>query len=136
MTKRLRKQIMIRSKLRNKINESRTSINLQNYKKQRNKCIKVLRNAKQQHLNSLNSKSITDTNKFWKAVKPLLSNWSKTTNTIILRKNNRLIKDNQKILHTLNKWPENEQICMPQNPDFYKIVPKAADLILAGAVDL
>ena len=74
MTKRLRKQIMIRSKLRNKLNESRTSINLQNYKKQRNKCIKVLRNAKQQHLNSLNSKSITDTNKFCKAVKPLLSN--------------------------------------------------------------
>ena len=74
MRKSLRKQIMIRSKLRNKLNESRTSINLQNYKKQRNKCIKVLRNAKQQHFNNLNSKSITDTNKFWKTVKQLLSN--------------------------------------------------------------
>ena len=74
MRKSLRKQIMIRSKLRNKLNESRTSINLQNYKKQRNKCINVLRNAKQQHFNNLNSKSITDTNKFWKTVKQLLSN--------------------------------------------------------------
>ena len=61
MTKRLRKETMIRSKLRNKFNKSRTCANLQNYRKQRNKCTKVLKNAKQQCLNNLNSKSITDT---------------------------------------------------------------------------
>ena len=32
--------------------------------------------------------------------------------------------------------PQNEQICVPQNADFYKNLPKAADLILAGAVNL
>ena len=47
-TKRVRKEIMTRSKLRNKFNKSRASVNLQNYKKQRNKCKKVPRNGKQQ----------------------------------------------------------------------------------------
>ena len=86
MKKCLRKEIMIRSKLRNKFKKSRTSVNLQNYRKQRNKCTKVLRKAKQQYFNNLNSKSITDTKKFWKTVKPLFSNKSKTANTIILHK--------------------------------------------------
>ena len=104
MTKRLRKEIMIRSRLRNKLDKSRTCANLQNYRKQRNKCTKVLRNAKQQYFNRLNSKSITDTKKLWKSVKPLFSNKSKTGNTIILHENNRIIKDNKKISHTSNKY--------------------------------
>ena len=37
MTQRLREEIMISLKLRNKLNKSRTSVNLQNYRKQRNK---------------------------------------------------------------------------------------------------
>ena len=104
MTKRLSKEIMMRLKLRNKFNKSPTCVNLQNYRKQRNKCTKVLRKAKQQYFNNLNSKSITDTKKFWKTVKPLFSNKSKTANTIILHENNRIIKDNKKISHTLNKY--------------------------------
>ena len=40
MTKSFRKEIMIRSKLRNKFNKSRARVNWRNYKKQRNKCVK------------------------------------------------------------------------------------------------
>ena len=32
--------------------------------------------------------------------------------------------------------PQKKQICVPQNADFIKNVPKAAELIFAGAVDL
>ena len=32
--------------------------------------------------------------------------------------------------------PQYKQICLPQNTDFYKTVPKAADFIFARAVDL
>ena len=88
---------MIRLKLRNKFNKSRTGVNLQNYRKQRNKCTKVLRNAKQQYFNNLNCERIAYTKQFWKTVKPLFSNKSKTANTIILHKNNRIIKDSKKI---------------------------------------
>ena len=97
MTNRLRKEITIRLKLRNKFNKSRTSANLQNYKKQRNKITQILRNSKHQYMNNLNSDSITDTKKFCKNVKPMFSNKSKTTNTIILHENKRTIKDNKKI---------------------------------------
>ena len=72
MIKRLRKGIMTRSKLCNEFNKSRNSVNLQNCRKQRNKCTKVLRKEKQQYFNNLNSKNITDTKIFWKTVKPLI----------------------------------------------------------------
>ena len=94
---------MIGLKLRNKFNKSHTSVNLQSCKKQWNKFSKVLRKAKQKYRNNLNFKSITGTNKFWKTVKPLFSNKNKTANTIILNKNNRIVKDNKNISHTLNK---------------------------------
>ena len=57
-----------------------------------------------QYFKNLNSKDITDTKKFWVTVKPQFSNESKTANTIILHKNLRIIKDNKKISHTLNKY--------------------------------
>ena len=37
---------------------------------------------------------------------------------------------------TFCRGPYNEQICLPQNADFNKTMPKAADLIFAEAVDL
>ena len=64
MTKRLRKEILAKSKLSNKFNKYRNSVNLQNYKIQKNKCTKVLRKAKQQYFNNSNSKSVTGTKKF------------------------------------------------------------------------
>ena len=90
--------------MRNKFNKSRTCVNLQNYRKQRNKCTKVLRNTKQQYFNSLNSKSITDTRKFWNTVKPLFTNKSKTADTTILHEKNQIIKDNKKISQALNMY--------------------------------
>ena len=42
---------------------------------QRSKCAKVLRNAKQQYFNNLNSKSIADTKKFCKTVSKT-ANWT------------------------------------------------------------
>ena len=63
---------MTESKLRNKFNKSRSSVNVQNYTKQMNKCPKVLRNSKQQYFNNLNSRSITVTKKIWKTMEPLL----------------------------------------------------------------
>ena len=87
MTKRIRKEIMMRPKLHNKFNKSRTCVNLLNYRKQRNKCTKLLRKAKQEYF--------TETKKWWKTVKSLFSNKSKTFNRIILHGNNRIIKDNQ-----------------------------------------
>ena len=64
MTKQLRKEIMVRSKLRNEFNKSRTSENWKKYKQQRNKCLYILKGTKANYFNNLNPKFITDNKKF------------------------------------------------------------------------
>ena len=44
MTKMLRKAIMLRSKLKNKYNENRSTENWDNYKQQRNFCVSLFHN--------------------------------------------------------------------------------------------
>ena len=43
MTKELRKEIMLPSKLKNKFDKERNHINWCNYKRQRNHCLSILR---------------------------------------------------------------------------------------------
>ena len=65
---------------------------------------KNFKTYKKQYFKNLNYKNIMNTKKFWTIVKPLFPNKRKTANTIILHENHRIIKDNKKIQHTLNKY--------------------------------
>ena len=56
MTKSLRKAIMLRSRLKNNFNKQRSDENWDNYKKQRNFCVKLRRQAKEKYLVMLMSK--------------------------------------------------------------------------------
>ena len=47
MTKSLRKAIMLRSRLKNNLNKQRSDENWDNYKKQRNFCVKLTRQTKE-----------------------------------------------------------------------------------------
>ena len=64
MTEQLREDIMVRSKLQNEFNKSRTSENWNKYKQQRNKCLSILKGTKANYFNNLNPKAITDNKKF------------------------------------------------------------------------
>ena len=88
MTKQARKEIMVRSKLRNEFNKSRMPENWKKYKQQRNKCLSILKGTKTSYFNNLNPKVITGNKKFCSAVKPLFSDKSKAMNTIHLNKKN------------------------------------------------
>ena len=46
VTKELRKEIMLPSKLKNKFNKERNHVNWCNYKRQRNYCLSILRKTK------------------------------------------------------------------------------------------
>ena len=70
MTKSLRKAIMLRSKLKNNFNKQRSDGNWDNYKKQRNFCVKLLHQTKEKYFSDINVKSISDNKKFWKTIKP------------------------------------------------------------------
>ena len=86
---------MIRSKLRNEFNKSRTSENWKKYKQQRNKCLSMLKGTKTNYFTNLNPKVITDNKRFWSAVKTLFSDKSKAMNTSLIwkRKNNKELQE-------------------------------------------
>ena len=84
MTKQLRKEIMIKSKLRNQFNESQTSENWKKYKQQRNKGPSILKGTKINYFNNLNPKFITDNKEFYN---------SKAMTTVVLSEKGKIIKN-------------------------------------------
>ena len=58
------KEIIKRTKLRNNFLKNKTEENRNKYTKQRNFCISLLRKIKQNYLNRLIQKNITDNRKF------------------------------------------------------------------------
>ena len=64
---------MTRSRLRNRLLKNRSEENRKLFRKQKNKCVSVLRKSKKDYFANLNEKSITDKKRFWKIVKPILS---------------------------------------------------------------
>ena len=70
MTNDLRKAIMNRSRLLNNFRNENTEQNKWAYKKQRNLCVKLLKQAKKTFYNTLDVKKLCDNKTFWKPIKP------------------------------------------------------------------
>ena len=70
MNKTFSKAIMQRSNLRNIFLKSRTEENRNDYTKQRNLCVTLLRKSKREFYGNLNEKKICDNKKYWGVVKP------------------------------------------------------------------
>ena len=69
MTKALRKAIIHRSKFKNIFDKTRAKEDWNNYKKQRNFCVNLLRNTKKDYFQKLNIKDLKDNKKFSKTIK-------------------------------------------------------------------
>ena len=78
MTKKLRKEVMTRSRLRYKYNKNRTYEKCSNYKKQCNIYTNILKKTKTDYLKNIEIKYITDNKRFWTAVKPFFTDKSTT----------------------------------------------------------
>ena len=104
MTKALRKAVMLRTRLRNKYNQSRIAEKWNNFRRQRNLCIKLFRTEKKRYYNNLDVRLITDNKKFWKTVKPLFSDKIKTQNKIVLVENDDVISDDRQIAEIFNNY--------------------------------
>ena len=83
MTKTLRETIMHRSRLENIYIHKRNDKNWENYKKQRNLCVDLLRKTKIEYFKNLNVKDLSDNRKFWKTTKPYFSKMFKFKQTFI-----------------------------------------------------
>ena len=73
MTKKVRKVIMIRSKLRNKFLQDKNEYSRNDYRKQCRLRVPLVCRARQQYFSSLDLSLIAHNKKFWKTVKQLFS---------------------------------------------------------------
>ena len=92
---------MKRSRLRNKFLRDRTDISKEEYEKQINFCVSLLKKAKK---NLEIWKSVTDSKKFWQTVKLLFSNNLKAKTFIKLVENDEMIDDESKIAKVFNEY--------------------------------
>ena len=130
MAKSLRKAIMLRSRLKNNFNKKRSDGNWENYKKQRNFCVKLLRQTRGKYFSDINVESISDNKKFWKTIKPFFSNKGLITNNMRLVENNEIVREEEIIANIMNNYFTN--ITTHPKLKATKIDPKAS---LASIID-
>ena len=103
LTKHVRKEIMLRSRCKNVYTKNPTSENWNNLRCQRNKCVRLIREAKRSYFSALNLNNICDNKKFWKTVKPIFSDKSIEDNVKTLVEIDKVIKDKEKIANIMNE---------------------------------
>ena len=74
------------------------------YKRQRNLCVKILRQNKRSYYAQLDPKVVSDNKKFWKTVKRLFSNKIQSRSCITLLENGVAESDEGKVAEVLNKY--------------------------------
>ena len=107
MTKVLRKAIMLRSKMRNRLNKVRSVTNSDAYKKQRNLCTSLLRNSKKKYYGNLNPKIVTDNKKFWKNIKPLFSDKSIISKSVTLFESYNIYDNDETVSNIFSNYFSN-----------------------------
>ena len=95
---------MLRTRLKNKYNKSRTVQNWEAFRKQRNSCVKLFRTEKRNFYKNLDISQITDNKKFWNTVKPFISNKNKAKAKITLIEDERIISKDEEVAETLNDY--------------------------------
>ena len=91
MNKKLSKEIMKRSRLRNKFLNTRSDLDRKAYNKQRNYVVSLLRKEKKQFYSNLNTNILTESRAFWKTVKPFLTDKTNKTSRITAIEEERVI---------------------------------------------
>ena len=104
MTKTLRKAIMRRSALKNKLYKDYTLENDNAYRKQRNFCSKLYKKVRKRFYDKLDTNNINDNRLFWKTVKPFLSEKGTLLAKITLVESGEIISEDKIISETFNTF--------------------------------
>ena len=91
LTKEINKEIMTRSRLRNKFLCCRSDENKKAYNEHANCCVELVRSARNAHYSNFSIKDVNHNKSFWKIVKPLFSEKVNTNENITLVENNNII---------------------------------------------
>ena len=119
MTNELYKAIMVRSRLRNKFYKLKSYESKEEYKRQRNRCVSLLRETKKRFYENLDPNLITDNRKFWKQVKPFFSDKTPFNNNITLFEGNELVRENTACAEILNNFFSDSVKNLVTNRDLY-----------------
>ena len=103
-TKQLSKEIMTRSRLRNKYLRNKNEDNRALYVKQRNYCVSLLRKSKKKYYENLDERNLIDNKLFWKTIKPSFSDKIVTRDRIHLTENGEVVKTELETAETLNNF--------------------------------
>ena len=101
-TKEINKEIVTRSRLRNKFIRCRSDENKKEYNEQRNCCVKLVRSSKKAHYSNFNLEDLSDNKKFWKIVKHLFSDKVNTNENMTRVDNNNIILSETETAEKLN----------------------------------
>ena len=104
MSKSLRKAIMTRSKLKNRLNKLNTPENWQSYKIQRNICVKLHKQAKKDYFNNLDVNKLNDNKRFWKTIKPYFSDKGINSHKLILIENDSILTNEMSLAKLMNNY--------------------------------
>ncbi len=104
MNRTLHKAFMLRTRLKNKYNKNRTADNWDAFRRQRNLCVKLSRQAKRCFYNQLDISEITDNKKFWKTVKPFISDKSSSKSRITLIEEGKIVSNESEVAETFNNF--------------------------------
>ena len=104
MSKELKKNIMLRSKLKNSFNKDRSYENWCKYKRQRNFCVNLSRKTKRNFFKKVNEKKISDNRTFWKEIKPYFNDKGGMSIKITLVERDKIIHKDKEIAETMNKY--------------------------------
>ena len=119
MNKKLSKEIMKRSRLRNKFLNTKSDLDRKAYNKQRNYMVSLLRKEKKEFDGNLNINVLTQNKTFWKTVKPFLTEKSKKVSKITLIEDNQIILEDKQIANIFNEYFISIPILnMPTNQEF------------------
>ena len=124
MTKTLCQNISHHSKLHNIYFSNPTLENKIAFKKQRNKCVQLLRMEKRKYYNTLDLKCLKDNRTFWKRLKSLFSEKCTTSNKIVLVENNKILNHEKVVSETINTLFTN----VTQSVDIEDNYPSPCDL--------
>ena len=122
VNKKISKEIMKRSRLRNKFLHSKSDIDRKAYNKQRNICVTLIRQEKKNFYSNLNMRDVTDNKMFWKKVRPLFTDKIQTKSKITLIEKN-VLKENGKVNEVEEVITDDKAIAEIFNEFYVNIVP-------------
>ena len=107
MTKTLKKAIMNRSRFENRYYKTKSMEDKNNYKRQKNYCMRLYKRERKRYYNNLDLKNVTDNRKFWATLKPFLSDKGTKGNNICLIEGGEIISKDLEVAEMLNTFFQN-----------------------------